>query len=75
MALVHVDDDDTASPMETIMQRAEGYARDGAQWAKKNPGKAALFGVAGVAAAAPMAVATPVLAVAGFGAQGIVGGK
>ncbi|KAI1374882.1 hypothetical protein F4677DRAFT_447148 [Hypoxylon crocopeplum] len=41
------------------------------EWASNNPGKATLFGVAGLAIAAPALIAGPVLAIAGFGATGI----
>ncbi|KAI1471123.1 uncharacterized protein F4812DRAFT_167008 [Daldinia caldariorum] len=44
-------------------------------WIQENPGRAAVCAAGGVAVAAPALVAGPALAVAGFGANGIVGGS
>lgn len=58
---------------------AKGATADGAAWAKEHPFKAAAYGTAGVVSVAtvavPGAVAAPVLALGGFGSNGIVGGK
>lgn len=48
------------------------------QWVSKNPGTTAAYGAAGlglVAVAVPAVVASPALAAAGFGGNGIVGGR
>lgn len=43
-------------------------------WIQANPGKTAMYAVAGVALAAPAVIAGPLLAAAGFGANGIAAG-
>ncbi|KAK7756171.1 hypothetical protein SLS62_001763 [Diatrype stigma] len=68
-----------AADFEAAVERAKRLAAAGAAWARENPEKAALCGAAGavvlVTVAAPGAVATPVLAVTGFGSEGVVGGS
>ncbi|KPM37771.1 hypothetical protein AK830_g8803 [Neonectria ditissima] len=44
-------------------------------WARTNPLQAAALGGSAIVVAAPAIVAAPVLAIAGFGANGIVGGS
>ncbi|KAK6077829.1 hypothetical protein SCUP515_04667 [Seiridium cupressi] len=59
-------------------QQAKEIAGHAIEWTSKNPGAAAVYGLAGlgvVAVAAPAVIATPALGAAGFGAQGVVGGS
>ncbi|KAI0384604.1 hypothetical protein F5Y04DRAFT_277330 [Hypomontagnella monticulosa] len=48
-----------------------GLARQASDWAKANPGKTAMYGAAGIALAVPALISGPLLAAAGFGANGI----
>lgn len=69
----------TAQAYAAAATKTTALAKDGAAWAKANPGKAAAYGTVGtvgvVAVAAPGAIAGPVLSLAGFGAKGVTGGK
>ncbi|KAI1659172.1 hypothetical protein F4813DRAFT_354080 [Daldinia decipiens] len=49
----------------------EGYR----SWIRQNPKKTAAYATAGIAIAAPMAIAGPVLGAFGFGASGIAAGS
>lgn len=70
---------DLPTDFASTADKAKGLAADGAAWARENPGKATIYGAAGavglVTVAAPGAVAAPVLALGGFGSNGIVGGE
>lgn len=63
--------------MKLTSEHVTPAAGEAARWASENPGTAAMYGVAGlglVAVAAPAAIASPALAVVGFGSQGPVAG-
>ncbi|KAI0834305.1 hypothetical protein F5Y06DRAFT_279464 [Hypoxylon sp. FL0890] len=50
-------------------------AKQAVKWTAENPKSATMYGVAGIAMAAPAVVAGPALAAAGFGANGIAAGS
>lgn len=60
-------------------EKAKEATAEGASWAREHPYKAAAYGTVGavslVTVAAPGAVAAPVLALGGFGSNGVIGGK
>lgn len=53
---------------------AMGYFHDMTRWAADHPGTTIAIAAGGTLVAVPMAVATPVLGLAGFGGQGIAAG-
>ena len=59
----------------TATGKAKDFSTEGAKWAREHPFQAAAYGTALVTVAAPGAVAAPVLALGGFGSNGIIGGK
>ncbi|KAI0853839.1 hypothetical protein F5Y00DRAFT_61303 [Daldinia vernicosa] len=61
--------------MAPILDKITASGEEYWRWIQQNPKQTAAYATAGIAVAAPMAIAAPILGVFGFGASGIAAGS